>query len=68
MKCVCDRSSLHLLCLSVESGKHAFPACAILARHSSTVSDFVCILACFLMWFVFTSQCKQSRLYCQQLV
>ena len=33
--------------LSVKSGKCAFLACAILACHSSTVSDFACILACF---------------------
>ena len=67
MKRISDRSSLHLLCLSVERGKYAFLACAILACRSITVSDFVCILACFLTWFVFDSRCKQSRLHCKQL-
>ena len=48
MKRFSDISSLHLLCFSVKSGKCAFLACAILACHSSTVSDFACSLACFL--------------------
>ena len=68
MKFVSDISSLDLLCIGVKSGKCAFLACAILACHSSTFSDFACILACFLKWFVFTSQCKQRRLDCKQLV
>ena len=59
MKCVFDISYLYLFCSSVKSGKCAFLAYAILAHHSSTVSDFVCIVACFFTWFVFTSQSKQ---------